>query len=422
VTRPLRFCLMTTFYPPQNFGGDGIDVERFARALTARGHHVTVVHEIDAYQWLAKGATPQPAPGNDAVDVIGLRSRLGVLSPLLTHQFGKPIVHRRRLGRLFREQTFDVVTFNNVSLVGGPGILSFGGDAVRLYVAQEHWLICPTHVLWRHNREACSGRQCVRCVINYGRPPQLWRHTGYLERQLRHVDAFVARSEFSRRKHQEFGFPRPMDVLPNFISGDLAPQPQRSGEPSPHPRPYFLFVGRLERIKGLDTVIPVFAQYPDADLLVVGDGDESEALKSLAAGNPRVRFAGRVPNHELARYYEHALAAIVPSIGYETFGIVLIEAFRHQTPVIARRVGPFPEIVQLAKAGELYSDNDELVAAMRRLQADPQRRAELGLHGYQACRDHWSEDVVIRRYLEIVGRAARERAERSGQPLPAWAA
>ena len=36
--RPLRFCLVTTFYPPFNFGGDGIDVERLARALTARGH------------------------------------------------------------------------------------------------------------------------------------------------------------------------------------------------------------------------------------------------------------------------------------------------------------------------------------------------------------------------------------------------
>jgi hypothetical protein len=49
----LRFCSLTTFYPPFNFGGDGIDVQRTARALDARGHHVTVILDVDAYQWLS---------------------------------------------------------------------------------------------------------------------------------------------------------------------------------------------------------------------------------------------------------------------------------------------------------------------------------------------------------------------------------
>jgi glycosyltransferase involved in cell wall biosynthesis len=418
--RPLRFCLPTTFYPPFNFGGDGIDVERLARALTRRGHQVTVVHEVDAYQSLARRAPSATAPGRNGIDVIGLHSRLGVVSPLLTQQTGRPIVHRRRLARLFRQQPFDVVTFNNVSLVGGPGLLSFGGDAVRLYLAQEHWLVCPTHVLWRHNREACTKPQCLRCVLTYHRPPQLWRYTGYLQRQLRHVDMFVARSEFSRQKHREFGFTRPMEVLPYFLPGRLPEQPPPAVEPSPHARPYFLFVGRLERIKGLDTIIPVFARYPDADLLVVGDGEEAAALKALAAGNPRVRFVGKVPNAELDRYYQHAIAAIVPSVGFETFGIVLIEAFRCRTPVIARRIGPFPEIVEQSGAGELFATEEELVEAMGRLQRAPERRAELGARAYRACRDRWSEDVVVTRYLDLVARAAEERVVRRGGPPPDW--
>jgi glycosyltransferase involved in cell wall biosynthesis len=418
--RPLRFCLPTTFYPPFNFGGDGIDVERLARALTRRGHHVTVIHEVDAYQSLARSAPSAPADCRNGIEVVGLRSRLGVVSPLLTQQIGRPTVHRRRLARLFGQPPFDVVTFNNVSLVGGPGLLSFGGDAVRLYLAQEHWLVCPTHVLWRHNREACTKPQCLRCVLTYQRPPQLWRYTGYLERQLRHVDMFVARSEFSREKHREFGFPRPMEVLPYFLPGGLPEQPPPALGPSPHARPYFLFVGRLERIKGLDTIIPVFARYPDADLLVVGDGEEAAALKALAGGNPRVRFVGKMPNAELDRYYQHAIAVIVPSVGFETFGIVLIEAFRCQTPVIARRIGPFPEIVEQSGAGELFATEEELVEAMRRLQRAPERRAEMGARAYRACRDRWSEEVVVTRYLDLVARAAEERVVRRGGPPPDW--
>src|SRR6185436_9383654 len=116
MSRPLRFGLITTFYPPYNFGGDGVDVQRLARALVARGHQVTVVNDVDAYASLAK-QLPAPTVESAGIDVISLQSRLGVLSPLLTHQFGRPIVHRHQLADLFRDKKFDVVTFNNISLV-----------------------------------------------------------------------------------------------------------------------------------------------------------------------------------------------------------------------------------------------------------------------------------------------------------------
>ena len=396
----LRFCLLTTFYPPFNFGGDGIDVQRTARALVKRGHRVTVIHDVDAYHWLAgKRLPPQPMM-QDGVEVIGLRSRLGVVSSLLTHQFGRPVMHRRAIDRLIHERRTDVVVFNNVSLVGGPGLLSVGGDALRMYVAHEHWLVCPTHVLWRFNREPCDERKCLRCVVSYRRPPQMWRFTSLLERSLSNVDVFVARSEFSRQKHAEFGFRPPMEVLPLF----LPDQPPRSPAVSarPHVRPYFLFVGRLTRIKGLDSILPAFANYPDADLVVVGDGEELGALKTLSANLPNVRFEGHVSNQDIGRYYEHAIAAIVPSVGFETFGIVLIEAFRNRTPVIARRIGPFPEIVEQANGGLLFADNQQLVAAMKRLQQDASFRESLASNAVAASHERWSEDVVIGRFLEMV--------------------
>ena len=85
-----------------------------------------------------------------------------------------------------------------MSLVGGPELLRLGNGSLRIYVAHEHWLVCPTHVLWRFNRKPCDERR---------RPPQYWGYTGALERRLDDVDVFIARSEFSRVKHREFGFP-----------------------------------------------------------------------------------------------------------------------------------------------------------------------------------------------------------------------
>lgn len=406
---PLRFAFVTTFYPPHNFGGDGIGVQRWARALARRGHHVTVICDTDVYELLRTGPAPARVQEEEGITVHRLRTRAPSASVLLTQQAGRPVVNGRRIERILSAGRFDVINYHNVSAIGGPGVLALG-RAIKLYTAWEHWLVCPSHVLWRHDREACTGRECLRCVLHYKRPPQLWRYTGGLERQLRHVDAFIALSQFSRAKHREFGFPRDMEVLPGFLP-DVEPgasRPAAEGA-SPHARPYFFFAGRLERIKGLDDVIPVFARYEGADLLIAGDGTHRAALERLAAGNARVRFLGQLDQDALARYNAHAIAAIVPTAGFETFGFVIIEAFRRGTPVIARRIGPLPELVEQANGGATFQTADELEAALHRLQHDASHRERLAANAYDGFVRHWTESAVLPRFFTMLSRVARDR-------------
>jgi glycosyltransferase involved in cell wall biosynthesis len=111
----------------------------------------------------------------------------------------------------------------------------------------------------------------------------------------------------------------------------------------------------------------------------------------------------------LRSYYAHAVALIVPSVCFETFGIILIEAFRHTTPVLARRLGPFPEIVEQAGGGELFETQAQLLDAMRRMQEDRGYRDRLAQAGRRAFESYWSEEAVMPRYLDIVRRAAERR-------------
>src|SRR5262245_35633389 len=142
-----------------------------ARALAKRGHEVTVVHDADAFSVLSDDPMPEETAADPyGVRVITLRTRLPLVSAVLTHQIGRPVVNGARLRRILGEGSFDVVNFNNVSLIGGPGLLSYRGDAVKVYVAHEHWLVCPTHVLWRHNRERCDGPSaCAARISTSGR-------------------------------------------------------------------------------------------------------------------------------------------------------------------------------------------------------------------------------------------------------------
>ena len=86
----LRFCMVTTFYPPHNFGGDGIGVQRLSEALVRRGHHVTVIHDADAFNMLSPSAEPKAGPDAEGLTIHRLSNRLGSVSNLLTQQFGRP--------------------------------------------------------------------------------------------------------------------------------------------------------------------------------------------------------------------------------------------------------------------------------------------------------------------------------------------
>ncbi|MFQ5678547.1 MAG: glycosyltransferase family 4 protein [Gemmatimonadota bacterium] len=412
----LRFALITTFYPPYAFGGDGAVVRLLAHALLRRGHTVDVIHDVDAYRLLGGTAgTPRAEPEEPpGLRVHPLRSSVGALSCLLTHQLGKPVVHGRRIRTILARGRFDVVHFHNVSLVGGPGILRYG-DAIKLYTAHEHWLICPTHLLWRHRRELCTGRQCFRCSLRHRRPPQLWRYTGRIDQAARAVDIFCSPSPFSVGKHAEFGFSPGFEVLPNFLPDLESPDgPVDAPELRlPSERPFFLFAGRLVETKGLQDVLPVLDENLSADLLVAGRGPFEERLKKLASGNRRVHFLDFLSGDRLAALYERALAVVIPSRCYEVFPMVLLEAFRAGTPVVARRLGTFEHLAGEAGGGLLlFQSREELRGILGTLAADETSRLRAARAARETFLRRWSEPVVMARYFDLIRRAAERRGRK----------
>lgn len=414
--RPLRFCMITTFYPPYSFGGDAVYVHRLSNELARRGHAVEVIHCLDAYRTLAAVQTGERYQDHPNVTVHGLETGYGALSPLLTQQIGFPVLHAARIRRVLA-QHFDVIHYHNVSLVGGPGILAWG-RAIKLYTMHEHWLVCETHSLFRFNRAPCERRHCVTCALTYRRPPQWWRYLGLLERSVKHVDAFIAPSRFARDLHRRLGFDAPIVQIPLFVPPvhELTDgiDDRRVGEPTP---PYFLFVGRLERLKGVDTLIVLFRHYPRAELRIAGTGAEEARLRRSAEGLVNVRFLGHVDAARLQPLYRNAVALIVPSRCYESFALVIVEALRQQTPVIVRNMGAMPEIVAESGGGIVYASQAELLAAMDRLLADPGERRALGQRGYETYLRTWTPEAHLDRYLGLIGRiAAGQRPAADSEP------
>jgi glycosyltransferase involved in cell wall biosynthesis len=400
--------MITTFYPPYSFGGDATHIYRLTNELAKRDHHVDVIHCADAYRALAGQEPTHTAPNHPNVRIHTLRSDVGLLSPLATQQLGHPLFKARAIRTILSSRRFDVIHFHNISLVGGPGILKYG-QGIKLYTTHEHWLVCPMHVLWKYNRELCTSKNCFRCTLSFRRPPQWWRYTNLLERSLKHVDLFLAPSRFTLEKHREMGLDIPIAHLPYFLPIPNGPSPE--GRADENGRPYFLFVGRLEKIKGLQTLFPVFRNYSHADLLVAGDGTYEPTLRALARDIPQVKFVGRASYERLRQLYRNAIAVLVPSICYEVFGIIIIEAFAERTPVIVHDLGAPADAVRESRGGLLYRDEIGLRTAMEQVRCEAGLRETLGKRGHEAYRRFWSETAHLHQYLAAIADVARRKPE-----------
>jgi D-inositol-3-phosphate glycosyltransferase len=157
-----------------------------------------------------------------------------------------------------------------------------------------------------------------------------------------------------------------------------------------------LFVGRLERLKGVEIAIRALALLRDRDhddlrLIVLGEdsreGDESEKERLKAAASAlgvrdRVDFLGSVAHHELPYFYAAADALVMPSYS-ESFGLVALEAQACGRPVVASGVSGLRSVVRDEVSGYLIDGDDPATYAERigRLLADPELAQQMGRRG-----------------------------------------
>jgi glycosyltransferase involved in cell wall biosynthesis len=192
------------------------------------------------------------------------------------------------------------------------------------------------------------------------------------------LDRILVPTEYARRR---VGLDA--TVLPHFLAPtEQAPKPGRPG--------YYLFSGRLEKLKGLETVLPLFRT---RRLKIAGTGAAEPALRRLAGDS--VEFLGRVPHESLAPLYAGAIATIVPSLCEETFGLVVLESLAQGTPVIASSMGALPELVEYTGGGTVFRDPAELESILAALDADPRPAAPRNL-------EQFSPENHLARYLKII--------------------
>lgn len=326
---------------------------------------------------------------------------------------------RREIASLLACQRPDLVHIHNTFLMVSPSIYAACKEAQVPVVQTLHnyRLFCPAANFFR------AGQVCEECVEH-----NLWRsvhHACYrdsraqtagvacmleVHRLLRTgstmVNTYVPLTEFARRKFIACGVPAEKTVTkPNFVHPD--PGPRRST------CDYALFIGRLSAEKGPETLLQAWNRLRvRASLRIIGDGPLRSRLEAGTNGRaPDISFEGQIGRPQVLSALKSGRFLVFPSRWYESFPMVIAEAFACGTPVIASRLGAAQEIVEDGQTGLHFTpgDPDDLVAKVEWAWTHPGEMAAMGRAARAEYEAKYTGGRNYQMLMEIYKHVLRER-------------
>ena len=246
------------------------------------------------------------------------------------------------------------------------------------------------HKCYRDNRAATG---VVAAMLAAHRGLGTWRDA---------VALYIAPTRFVRRTLVRGGLPAERIVVkPHFTEGDMPPGGGRGG--------YALFVGRLSAEKGIDTLIEAWRRLGGSlPLKIVGDGPMAPCVREAAARDPAIEWLGRRPRTRVRALMGDAAFVVVPSKCYETFGLVVIEAYAAGTPVLAPGGGAIEELVQEGRTGWHFKPGDaaDLAERLRHLVANPAEPAAMRPAARREFARKYAEEPNYAALMAIYARAS----------------
>lgn len=348
-------------------GGVTEHISHLSTEFKRRGHEVHIiapqssrVHE-QLGEIVHTVGTVVPVPANGSVARISLSLRLS-----------------RRVKDILEQENFDVVHLHEPLL---PAL--------------------PITVL-RHSHSLNIGTFHAFAVSNYayfyGKP--------FLRYVVKRLHGRIAVSAPARDFVSEY-FPGNYSIIPNGIDYERFATPRPCLEEYRQGGPNILFVGRMEKRKGLKFLIRAMAgvwdHFPEARLIVVGSGPLLDDYRKLVEAHQldKLVFTGFVSSEELVSYVHSCDVFCAPSTGQESFGIVLLEAMASGKPLVASDIPGYRVVVTPGVEGLMVPPKDEqaLALSLVRLLSDDALRARMGEAG-RIRAEQFSWDKVAARVLD----------------------
>ena len=337
---------------------------------------------------------------------------------------------KRKFEQLLDDEKPDLVYIMHFHNKISPSII----DAARkrgipvVHRISDFQYMCPNALFYNDRIGVCEdclkGKRlnCVKykCVMNspvYSGIKMMAKWLHDVMGVTKKIDAFVVPSSFTLKKLHEYGISKEkLNHIPTFFN-------LKEENPNVEYQPFFLFVGRIEKQKGLMTLVKAFED-TKYELRIIGfsnDGYEDELKQYLGrpingdlniedsctfGKNGNVHFMGRKSFEEIVPYLKSCLCTLVPSEWYDNFPNVVLESYAYKKAVIATDFGSLKYMVEDGKTGLTfkYKDIEDLrgkIAYMYEHQNDAQRMGEAA---YQQLIEQYAPHVHYEMLMDLFNR------------------
>jgi glycosyltransferase involved in cell wall biosynthesis len=370
---PLRVLqVVPSYYPAVRYGGPIRSVHALGASLVRRGHHVSV------YTTNVDGDQDSDVPLRTPVDMDGVSVHYFPV-PALRRLFWSPALDKHLRQTV---TTFDLVHLHSVFLwptfraaraahhAGVPYLISPRGMLVGDVIRRKSRLVKSAWIALVEKRNLAQAARL-------------------------HVTAQIEGEEA-----KALGLTLPgIFCVPNGVSWPSRHVALAAGPYSDIPRPYALFLSRINQKKGLDRLIRTWKSVPDLSLLIAGNDEENylPTLKALAKSEgvtDRLMFLGPVSDEDKWALYENAEMFVLPSYS-ENFGNVVAEAMAMSCPVVITPEVGVAELVRESGAGVVTSGEPRVLArAIADLHRNEDQRKRFGMLGRQVASERLSWEGV----------------------------
>lgn len=247
----------------------------------------------------------------------------------------------------------------------------------------------------------------AKLVPNEPEPLKLVRLGDYpvsLEK-FRNIDTVVCNTPGIASHVRDLGWKRGVTVISNFTDLKKVDPVVRASLDTPDDAFVISSMGRFVPRKGFDVILRALAKIPDAIFWAIGHGEQEDNLRKLATElgvAERVRFTGWQSD---PRPFIAASDVFIAASSHEPLGNVILEAWAQQRPVVSTRSEGPSWFMADGRDGLMVDigDADAIAAAVNRLRREPELRAQLVAGGLQTLQRQFSEDAVVRAYVELFG-------------------
>jgi glycosyltransferase involved in cell wall biosynthesis len=329
----------------------------------------------------------------------------------------------REISNLFGSFHPEILHVHNFFPTISPAIY-FAAERYRVPVVQtlhNYRLLCANAMLFR------DGRPCEDCLVGRSYLPGVM-HACYrgsragsgivgasvslhsaLGTWKNRIDCYIALTQFAAEKFGSYRIPAAkIRIKPNFVA-DHGCGEGRGG--------FALFAGRLSSEKGIQTIIAAdrLGHLP-LPIHVVGDGPlRDEVERACARPGSRLVYLGHKSRSEVIGQMKSAAVLLVPSVCYEGFPVVIVEALSFGLPIISARIGGLPDIVQDGHSGVLFEPGvpSALLEALRTFVGDTNRIEAMRQASRGQFERHYTEQKNYETLTEIYSEVLNERSARS---------